>query len=371
MPMIEIGAYFNTSTLLNEMTWAVDAAVNSKNAEKVQQIQAELESIVMERTVGVPLSLTFAVVGRPELTNASSKQSSVLGYDSSNTCVVENVLGLIAICKFFGLKTFLFSSRLSVKETSQRSELRQRLAMESVEVRIVFDNERGMDAKHVIELFKNSNIFNSPLSLPHLSNGKNLLPDDYFPLKPFIEELIQDTDIESYGGVNFNSKHVKVSEHYITTQYILFKLIVGAVAGMGTQEYSKMSKDVTLPDGTQLTLALSEGYMDKISSFMSAWLESLKDSFVKDRSGYHLSPQIWQALGLTIHRLASNGASLSELKAAGQALGTLDYSKSAAHWDNCSVMELDVKGRIYKNSATSTRLFRVGLFEHFVKFLAR
>jgi hypothetical protein len=102
---------------------------------------------------------------------------------------------------------------------------------------------------------------------------------------------------------------------------------------------------------------------------MQAWLEPLREELAGNRSGYHLSPQVWQALGLTIHQLVSDGASCEDLKIAGEVLGQLNYSKNAKHWSNCSVMELDSKGRIYKNSAGSTRQFRVGLFEYFFAVL--
>ncbi|MCC4790226.1 hypothetical protein AB4510_22025 [Vibrio sp. 10N.222.54.B12] len=368
MPMVEVGTYFTTDRLLPELRWIVDAAVNPKNAQRVEKIRTELQKVVIDRTISAPLSLTFVVVGKPVLSE-SSHQVSALSYDASNTYVVGNVLGLVAICKILGLKTFLFSSRLSVKEANQKSELRQRLAMEDVEIRIVFDAKQGLNPTDAVELFKQSNLFDSSLNLPHLSDGKDLLPEEPFPLKLFIDQLIQETAIESYGGANFDSKHVKVSEHYITTQYVLFKLIVGAVAGLGTQEYSKMSKDITLPDSRSLTSVLSDGYLGKIVAFLKAWLESLNEVFITSRSGYHLSPQVWQALGLTIHQLVNEGASLSDLKAAGKALGSLDYKKNATHWDDCAVMELDSKGLIYKNAASSTRLFRVGLFEYFVQVI--
>ncbi|HHX8681477.1 TPA: hypothetical protein ACVO34_001415 [Vibrio diabolicus] len=369
MPVFEVAAFFSVGNLLPELKWAADAAVNAKNADKVQEIQAELESILFDKSVCMPLSLTFAVIGKPHLHHAA-RSLPTLSYNPSDTHIVGNVLVLVAICKILGLKTFLFSSRLSVKEANQKSELRQRLAMENVEVRVVFDDEKGLEASHAIDLFKKSSIFDSSLNLPHLSEGKNLLPNDDFPLKDYINQLIKEAKIEHYGGVNFNSKHVKVSESSITTQYILFKLIVGAVAGVGTQEYSKMSKDVTLSSGDSLSSILSEGYVSNIATFLAAWLEPLKEAFVHNRSGYHLSPQVWQAIGLTIHQLVNNGASLTDLSNAGRELGKLDYSKNATHWKKCSVMELDAKGSIYKNAASSTRQFRIGLSEYFLSLLA-
>lgn len=369
MPIVEISAYFSINRLLPELKWVADAAVNATNVEKVQAIQTNLERLVSNDAISTPLTLTFAVMGKPHF-KVSSNLGSSLRYDSSNTYIVGNVLGAVAICKILGLKTFLFSSRLSVKDANSKSELRQRLAMESVEIRVIFDDQRGLSSADAIELFNQSRTFESSMSLPHIADSQGVISDKRYPLSPFIEELITKTDMELYGGVNFDAKHVKVSERYIATEYILFKMIVGAVAGVGTQEYSKMSKDITLTSGEKISSILVNGHIDFIAAFMQAWLEPLKEDFAGNRSGYHLSPQVWQALGLTIHQLVSDGASCEDLKIAGEVLGQLNYSKNAKHWSNCSVMELDSKGRIYKNSAGSTRQFRVGLFEYFFAVLS-
>ncbi|HHB1579577.1 TPA: hypothetical protein ACN983_004694 [Vibrio parahaemolyticus] len=370
MPIVEISAYFSIDRLLPELKWVADAAVNATNVEKVQAIQTDLERLVSNDSISAPLILTFAVMGKPNFKGkGSSNLTSSLRYDSSDTYIVGNVLGAVAICKILGLKTFLFSSRLSVKDANSKSELRQRLAMESVEIRVIFDDQRGLSSADVIELFKQSRTFDSSMSLPHIADSQGVISDKSYPLSPFIEELISRTDMELYGGVNFDAKHVKVSERYIATEYVLFKMIVGAVAGVRKQEYSKMSKDVTLNSGESISSVLSGGYIDFVVAFTKGWLEPLRRDFVGNRSGYHLSPQVWQALGLTIHQLVSDGASIEELNIAGKVLGQLNYSKNAKHWSNCSVMELDSKGRIYKNAASSTRQFRVGLFEYFKNFL--
>ncbi|MEZ9461555.1 hypothetical protein AB4178_07485 [Vibrio splendidus] len=368
MSMIEIGNYFSNEHWLPELKWVAEAAVNSKNVDKVRSIQKELAKGIQENVVSTPLSLTFAVTGKPKLHNVSH-QLPTLTFDSSESYIVGNVLGLIAVCKTLGLRTFLFSSRLSVKEANRKSELRQRMAIENVEIRVVFDDEQGLTNRDIVELFKKSSIFEAALSLPHLDDGKQLLLDDQIPLKPFIEQLIKETQMDAYGGVSIDSKHVKVSERYITTQFILFKLLVGAVAGVGTQEYSKMSKDVTLPDGSKLSSTLSDGYMNNISVFLKAWLKPLKVEFTKNRSGYHLSPQVWQALGLVVHHLMKGGASVDKLQAAGRVLSELNYSKSASHWERCAVMGLDSKGRIFKSVSNSTRQFRTGLSTYFLQVI--
>ncbi|MGF1758956.1 hypothetical protein L4D76_13660 [Photobacterium sagamiensis] len=368
LPINELVGYFSVDNLIPELKWAFDSAVNSKNIERVSAIQADIEKTVISNVAGAPLSLTFAVVGQPDLSSAT-RQLPLLTYDASDTYIVGSVLTLVAVCKMLGLKTLLFSSRLSIKEANRKSELRQRLSMEEIEVRIVFDDERGLSPEHVVDLFKKSSLYDAALHLPHIKEGQNVLPEDVFPLKPFIEQLRRETNLDSYGGVSVESKHVKVSEPYITTQYILFKMVVGAVAGVGTQAYSKMSKDVKLADGASVASVLSDGYLDYISVMLRAWLAPLEHRFVHNRSGYHLSPQVWLALGLVIHQLVKDGASVEMLAEAGKTLGELDYRKSASHWRNCQVMELDAKGRVYKNAANSTRQFRIGLADYFLQLV--
>jgi len=368
MSIVEISSYFSVDRVLPELKWLTDSAVNATNAEKVQAIQTELEKLVCNDASVAPLTLTFAIMGKPSLKKSCSLPSSLV-YDSSNTYIVGSVLNLIAICKTLGLRTFLFSSRLSVNDVNAKSELRQRIAMERIEVRVIFNDQQGLNEKDIVALFKQNRIFDSSMSLPHLTDGKGVMSDEEYPLRPFIEQIISETRMQSYGGVKRDAKHIKVSESYITTHYVLFKMLVGAIAGAGTQEYSKMSKDITVSTGESLTSILSNGYVDLVIIFLTEWLKLQKQAFLRKRSGYQLSPQVWQALGLTIHRLVNDGASSKQLKNAGKVLGQLDYSKNAEHWSKCPAMELDSKGRIYKNAANSTRQFRVGLYEYFLDVL--
>ncbi|MDN3661184.1 hypothetical protein [Vibrio agarivorans] len=359
----ELASYFSTTNLLPELRLAIDTAVNSKNVERVHLLENQLQQGA--GGLSAPLSLTFIVMGKPKLTH-STLPLATLSYNPTETHIVGNVLGLIAISRTLGHKALLFTSRLSAKEAKHRGQMNDHLFQEQVEIRVVFDAEQGLGTTEVVELFRQGNI-DTTLNLPHI--GTPSFSDKDFPLQPFITKLIKDTDIEACGGVNIEAKHVKVSDRHITTQYILFKYIVGAVAGAGKQESSKMSKDIKLSNGQTITAALSDQMMAKIVTFLNAWLVPLRHQFQHDRSGYHLSPQLWQALGLTLNQLINDGWSISEIKRAGKRLGEMDYSKNAVHWNGCSVMELDAKGLHYKNSAPSTRLFRVGLGEYFVQLL--
>ncbi len=92
----------------------------------------------------------------------------------------------------------------------------------------------------VKDFFFKYNRQNSGLHLTQFSQS-----DQSFPLQPLVNRLIQDLDLDKYGGVSTKSKHVKTSDNFLTTEYILFKFLVGAVAGAQVQEVSKMSDDVT------------------------------------------------------------------------------------------------------------------------------
>ncbi|MBF4328621.1 hypothetical protein EAY16_25440, partial [Vibrio anguillarum] len=111
IPMVEIDAYFSAENVQSELKWVVDAATNSTNVDKVKAIQAELETRVIKDDVFAPVSLTFAVEGKPIL-DGTSRTLPTLSFNSNSTYIVGNVLTFIAICRMLGVKTFLFSSRL-------------------------------------------------------------------------------------------------------------------------------------------------------------------------------------------------------------------------------------------------------------------
>ncbi|WP_305841451.1 hypothetical protein [Photobacterium leiognathi] len=239
------------------------------------------------------------------------------------------------------------------------------LAVQNVVLTVIFDDERGVDEEQVKELFFK---FNRQHSGMHLSQFSQT--NDAFPLKAYVLRLAYDLSFESFGGVSDKSKHVKMSESYLTTEYILFKFLVGAVAGAHAQEICKMSDEVMTPSGKKVSECLSNGNLEYIEAFLNSWLTPLLHGGNAERTGFRLSAQIWQALALVIHRLISEGASVQDVSHAGLVLGRLDYSKKATHWSNCEVMALDSNGRLYKNAANSTREFRNGLADYFYSIVS-
>ncbi|MFM2584057.1 hypothetical protein [Vibrio campbellii] len=363
IPAIELENYFFVNRIPPQLEVFFDAAKNKTNLKRVNDIQADLEKELSQGMIGAPISLTVVLGGKPALSLAGD--TAKVTYDRSSSFVVGEVLILTAVLKSLGIRTSLFSSRLSVSEIKKKSVFRQMLAVQSVVLTVIFDDEIGIDEEQVKELFFKFNRQHSGLHLSQFSQINNA-----FPLKSYVLRLADDLNLEGFGGVSDKSKHVKMSESYLTTEYILFKFLVGAIAGAHVQEICKMSDDVTTQSGKKVSECLAKGNLDYIKAFLSSWLTPLEQGGKAERAGFRLSAQIWQALALVIYRLSSDGASVQDVSHAGLVLGRLDYSKKATHWSACEVMALDSNGRLYKNAANSTREFRNGLADYFYRIVS-
>ncbi|PQJ62392.1 hypothetical protein [Photobacterium angustum] len=363
LPAIELENYLSVTRVYPDLEVFYDAAKNKTNQKKVSEIQEDIQKELLNGGVGAPLSLTVVLENKPTL--SVKGELGCLEYERTSTFVVGNVLLLIAILKTLGIKTPLFSSRLSSSEIKKNSIYRQMLAKDEVMLTIIFDDENGINGEQVRDMFFKYNRQHSGLHLTQFTK-----PDNTFPLKPVIDRLAKDLNFAKYGGVSTKSKHVKVSESYLTTEYIMFKFIIGSVAGAQAQETSIMSKDVTLASGQRVSEVLDSGYIKYIEAFIRAWLMPLNQDNKVTRTGFRLSAQIWQALSLVVYQLVIGGASIEELKRSGLILGELDYSKKATHWHNCDVMGLDSNGRLFKNSVNSTREFRNGLAKYFMDLVS-
>ncbi|WP_419240482.1 hypothetical protein [Photobacterium leiognathi] len=359
LPAIELENYLSVTRVYPDLEVIYDAAKNKTNLKKVIEIQEDIKNELQAGIVGAPLSLTVVLEGIPSLVTTGENGS--LEYDRASTFVVGNVLSLVAILKTLGIKAPLFSSRLSSSEIKKNSIFRQILAKDEVMVTFVFDDENGLSGDQVREFFFKYNRQHSGLHLTQFSS-----PDETFPLKPFISKLAKDLNLEEYGGVSTKSKHVKASDSYLTTEYILFKFLVGSVAGPQVQETAMMSNDVTFASGLKVSDVLEAGYIKYIEAFLKAWLQPLENNNKLAKDGFRLSAQIWQALSLVVYTLVADDASIEDITLAGLILGRLNYSKRATHWHNCRVMGLDSNGRLFKSTANSTREFRNGLARYFL-----
>ncbi|PMH16343.1 hypothetical protein BCU71_17510 [Vibrio lentus] len=364
IPAIELENYFFVNRIPSKLEVFFDAAKNKTNLKRVNDIQVDLEKELSQGVIGAPISLTIVLDGKPTLSLAGG--TAKVTYDRSSSFVVGEVLILTAVLKSLGIRTPLFSSRLSASEIKKKSVFRQMLAVQSVVLTVIFDDEIGIDEEQVKELFFKFNRQHSGLHLSQFSQVNNA-----FPLKSYVLRLADDLNLEGFGGVSDKSKHVKMSESYLTTEYILFKFLVGAIAGAHVQEICKMSDDVTTHSGKKVSECLAKGHLDYIKAFLSSWLTPLEQGGKAERAGFRLSAQIWQALALVIYRLSSDCASVQDVSHAGLVLGRLDYSKRATHWSACEVMGLDSNGRLYKNAANSTREFRNGMADYFYNVVSR
>ncbi|WP_423808218.1 hypothetical protein OUO06_16670 [Photobacterium damselae] len=362
MPAIELENYLFVTRVYPDLEVVYEAAKNTTNLKKVSKIQEDIKHELLGGEVGAPLSLTVVLDGKPQL--ITKGEIGCIEYERSSTFVVGNVLLLVAILKTLGIKAPLFSSRVSLLDIKKNSLYRQMLAKDEVVLTIVFDDVNGLNEEQVRDLFFKYNRQYSGLHLTQFSKS-----DEIFPLKPIINQLAKNLNFEEYGGISTKSKHVKVSDSYLTTEYILFKFLVGSVAGAQIQETCMMSTDVTLASGKKVSEVLDEGYIKYIEAFLYAWLLPLKRNNNSMRTGFRLSAQIWQALSLVIYQLVAGRSSIEDISKAGLILGKLDYSKKAVHWHNCEVMDLDSNGRLFKNSANSTREFRNGLAKYFLSIV--
>lgn len=363
LPAVEIANYICVDRIYPDLEFFYDAAKNKTNLKKVSDIQEDIKHELLTGAIGAPLSLTIVIEDKPIL--FTKDEFGCLEYDRASSFVIGNVLLLIAILKTLGIKAPLFSSRPCASEIKKNSVFRQMLAKEEILLTFVFNDENGLSEEQVREFFFKYTRQHTSLHLTQFSK-----PDKEFPLKPFINKLAQDLNFEQYGGVSSKSKHVKVSENYLTTEYILFKFIVGSVAGAQIQETCMMSDDVTFSSGQRVSKVLSDGYINYIEAFLVTWIQPLKLDNKSMRAGFRLSAQIWQALSLVIHQLVANGASIEDVTKAGLLLGKLDYNKKATHWHDCEVMGLDSNGRLYKNYANSTREYRNGLAIYFYNLIS-
>ncbi|WP_045498846.1 hypothetical protein [Vibrio hyugaensis] len=356
-PLAELGSYVDTINVCSGLEIFFQAARNANNKKKVLDIEQDIKSEILNGGLITPLALTVVIGGKVELQRTRHFWDIV--YDSSEAFVIGNLLTYNATLNLLGIKAPLFSSRLTSSELKKDSVCRQQLAVEDVMLTILFDEE-GVDDTRMRELFFKHQRRNPELHLTQFSNKNS------FPLQETIRQLSAELCLPSYGGVSDKAKHVRGTEKFITTEYILFKVIVGAVAGEKLQEYAKMSDDVSLEGGTLVSTAFQTTYKPYIEAFFKAWLEPIYSGSELARGGFRLSAQIWQALSLVVHELVSKGAGVELVEGAGAKLGQLDYSKQASHWQNCDVMGLDSNGRLFKSAVKSTREFKRGLKDYFL-----
>lgn len=363
IPAIELENYFFVNRIPTQLEVVLDAAKNKTNLAKVKEIQSDWESEISQGLVGTPIELSVVIEGKPSLL-IDGKQATIT-YSKSKSFILGDTLILTALLTSLGLAAPLFSSKLSSIDIAKKNKFRKILAIKNIILSIIFDDELGINQEVIRDLFFKYNRHHSGVHLPQFSKANS-----DFPLREFVQKVSNELNLDDYGGVSTKSKHVKSTENYLTTEYILFKFLVGAVAGSYIQETSKMSEDVVTTSGIKLSKALDVRTVDLVKVFLMAWLQPLQNNN-KHRTGFRLSAQIWQALSLVLHQLINDDATIEDVSKAGLILGQLDYSKKAAHWHDCEVMALDSNGRLYKNAASSTREFKIGLAKYFLHLVSK
>ncbi|MDA0151582.1 hypothetical protein OH460_04610 [Vibrio sp. Makdt] len=360
IPVVELSSYVETSKPHQALQMLFSAAQNPINKKKTLTLQNDIKNEVISGELGVPLSLTVVVSGDSEV--HENKMSTEIEFERTTAFVVGNLLTYNAILNLTGLKAPLFSSRVSASDLQRNSVFRQLLVTQELMLTIVF-REKGFNEDEVRSLFFKHNRRGSEIHLTQFANK------DSFPLQKIVSQLSENLTLDDLGGVSNQTKHVRASDKHITTEYILFKVLVGSVCGEKVQERAKMSDDIALKDDGRFVQTYSDTYQQYVETFFKAWLTPIRENHEHDRKGFRLSAQIWQALSLVINALVLEGKTLDQVSNAGAQLGKLDYGKRAKHWKNCDVMQLDSNGRLFKNGVRSTREFKLGLKDYFIKVL--
>lgn len=359
---IDIINYFSVFDVPAELENIFQSVHNRKNQARIDNIKKNIED-GLDGAREVPnLSLTFVLSGIPKFKKQTSSLVEV-EYDPLKTLVVDGVLVLFSIMQLLGFSHPFEKKRASKKLVEQNSQLRQELAKHSVQVTLLFNPEGKTGKTECVELYRLFSQREGNLYAP-LNESINAS----HPINTYVREIADSIGIDHFGGMNTSSIRSLVSENYITNEATMIRLVLGALGGAEVQDKNKVEKfgGNVGPLSCEAILL----YKPHICMFLSAWLDGVENELYVCPKGLYKSTQLWQALGLVLHDLINiEKATPLQCENAGSALGKINYSKSAAHWENCDVMEIDKTGKAYKNASGGGRAFRVGLARYLLSKL--
>ncbi|WP_017010252.1 hypothetical protein [Enterovibrio norvegicus] len=351
---IDLINYFCVFDVPMELEGVFQTIHSRKNQGRILAIKKSIDE-GLDSISNVPhLSMTFALNGHIKVKPASG-QLVEIEYDPLNSLAVDGVLSLFAIMQMLGFSHPFEKKRASKKLIEQNSVQRQELATQSVQITILYSPDDGVTQEDCIALYKlfsqrDVNIF-APLNEVLLfTHAINL----------YVRKIADEIRLDDFGGMNPSSIRNTLSEEYITNEATMIRLVLGVLGGAAIQDKNKIESFGSSTGA--LSLENADSARLRICEFLSAWLKGIEPQLAAGSKGFCHSSQLWQALGLVMHHLiVKENASLKQCQKAGQILGSLDYSKSASHWEQCDVMELDATGKNYKNASGGGRAFRIGL----------
>ncbi|MGS0825105.1 hypothetical protein ACVBIO_04775 [Shewanella sp. 0m-8] len=360
IPATEIQNYFSSfGDLTEELDLVFSELQNTTNQKRVRKLEQEIIHALCTEQLTPPLSLTIAVSDN----NLSTKRKGGLhsvSYNPEKAFLVDGILTYCAIMNLLGYE--LNYPNFIVNSQQNEGRVRQMLACQYLHITIIFNELNDLEQGDILRLGK---IFNQREIQLHSVSLSRLTSD--FLIRDFVYQLDKELRLDKIGGMSSKATRVTKSDPFITTESTMLQMVIAAIGGCRLRMSTKTMDQ--LSDGSLIDTNRLEKIKPPIIAFFSAWLSSCESQLKYNRDGFHYSTQIWQALGLVIHYLIVNQHTLKDLEKCGHLLGELDYSRDATHWQYCSAMKLDLRGRIYKNSTSGGRTFREGIAKYFIELV--
>ncbi|GHX80575.1 hypothetical protein VCSRO66_2874 [Vibrio cholerae] len=277
--------------------------------------------------------------------------------------VVDGVNRLSTIATILGGydQSLFKKSKESDSRLKRRVELAHLLQYLSIQVLFIFRIDKSLSETDFSQIFADVNGKSTPMSTNKLM--KLARTDDVITLAREIGSL---PIVISHGGMSCDKNTVTVNSDYVLTLNTITRFILGALGGERMQGQVRGVRE--MPDGT----ILSHLHLDPIRSdlilFFKTWIDYQGDNFSQNRGGFQLVATLIQGLGLVFNNLWVTYESLAEVERtnhiyqAAKKLGLLDYSRTAAHWFDCSCVSLNEAGNYVVNTGGASS--RKGFAKH-------
>ncbi|MBE4398839.1 hypothetical protein CGJ62_22360 [Vibrio parahaemolyticus] len=329
----------------------------SVNLERLSKLENYYSKSVVENTPFDIPQVTLFVYGHDKTAHG---KLITLRYDKKKSVILEGFLAISALSSLLD-KVDPFTGK---KADKSRLTKKQKHALASIDVRlsIYFGCDGKINEESLSKLFFDINSIDTRVYSQQIATH-----DQESPLSVGAEKLALELKLNEIGGVSEFNKITK-SDSFVTTKSTLVNIILASMGGKGARVEKQLPTH--LPNKTLITTQIVDSALESIVPFMKGWLSCLENRFKEDHNGFHRSMQIWQAMGVVAHYLITDSTfTKSDLFAAGEVLGQLDYSKSAPHWGECKAFKKDVSNRFWINATGGGRTLRDEVAKYFIKIL--
>lgn len=320
----------------------------SVNKERLSKLENYYRKSVMNNTPFDIPRISLVVYGKARDEKLHNRLFS-LRYEKNDSAIIEGFLMISALSNlldrvdpFTGKKAD--KSNLSLKQ-------QQTLASIDVRVSLYYGQDRKIPEESLSKLFFDINAIDTRVYSQYITTHVQ-----ESPLNLGAEKLALALNLKALGGISELNKITK-SDSYVTTKSTLILILLASLGGKGVRIEKQLPTH--LPNNTLITDQVIDSALKTVIPLMQGWISCLENQFKQERSGFHRSMQIWQALGVIAYHLTHNAAlSKDELFSTGQILGQLNYDKSASHWGKCGAFKKDASGSFWINATGGGRTFR-------------